>query len=102
MKIANVHTNTDHCLFVKRLSSFLQTHMYTYRAWFVCPCNFELCVSVSVVNLSTDTQNKLKIYQENFEKAYIESSREFYHSRASAYLAENGIVNYMIYVSEVV
>ena len=53
------------------------------------------------MNLSTDTQNKLKIYQENFEKAYIESSREFYHSRASAYLAENGIVNYMRYVSSV-
>ena len=87
---------------VKRLSSFLQTHMNTHRAWFICLCTFELCVSVSVVNLSTDTQNKLKIYQENFEKAYIESSREFYHSRASAYLAENGIVNYMIYVSEVV
>lgn len=53
------------------------------------------------MNLSTDTQNKLKIYQENFEKAYIESSREFYHSRASAYLAENGIVNYMKYVSDI-
>ena len=51
------------------------------------------------MNLSTDSQNKLKIYEENFEKAYIDSAIEFYQSRASAYLEENGIVNYMRYVS---
>ena len=50
------------------------------------------------VNLSTDTVNKLRIYQENFEQVYISSAVEFYTAQASAYLNENGIQNYMKYV----
>ena len=57
-----------------------------------------VCTLSCVVNLSTDTVNKLRIYQENFEQVYIRSAVDFYTSQASAYLNENGIQNYMKYV----
>ncbi|XP_065907463.1 cullin-5-like [Dysidea avara] len=57
-------------------------------------------VRESFVNLSTDTVNKLKIYQENFEQVYKHSAVEFYTSQASAYLNDNGIQNYMKYADE--
>ena len=53
---------------------------------------------LATVNLSTDTVNKLRIYQENFEQVYISSAVDFYTAQASAYLSENGIQNYMKYV----
>lgn len=43
--------------------------------------------------------DKLKIYRENFEKAYLEATEEFYKTQAAAYLQENGVQNYMKYVS---
>ena len=51
------------------------------------------------VNLSTEVTHKLRIYQEHFEKAYIQSTTQFYSVHAPAYLAENGVQNYMKYVS---
>ncbi|XP_031567625.1 cullin-5-like isoform X2 [Actinia tenebrosa] len=54
-------------------------------------------VRESYVNLSSDITDKLKIYVENFEKAYIDATREFYKTQASAYLQENGVQNYMKY-----
>ena len=53
---------------------------------------------LSLVNLSTEVSNELRIYQEHFESAYIEAARDFYSSHAPAYLAENGVQNYMKYV----
>ena len=50
------------------------------------------------VNLSTEVANKLRIYQEHFEKAYIQSAIDFYTVHAPAYLTENGVQNYMRYV----
>lgn len=50
------------------------------------------------VNLSTETTNKLRIYQEHFEKKYIECAVEFYTVHGLAYLSENGVQNYMKYV----
>ena len=49
------------------------------------------------VNLSSDADDKLKIYRENFEKAYIEATEAFYKSKAPQYLAANGVQNYMKY-----
>ena len=51
------------------------------------------------MNLSTEVTHKLRIYQEHFEKAYIQSTTQFYSVHAPAYLAENGVQNYMKYVS---
>lgn len=50
------------------------------------------------VNLSSDALEKLKIYKENFEKAYVEATEGFYRTQAAAYLQENGVQNYMKYV----
>ena len=50
------------------------------------------------VNLSSDALDKLKIYRENFEKAYVEATEGFYRKQAAAYLQENGVQNYMKYV----
>ena len=42
-------------------------------------------------------EDKLKIYRENFEKAYIEATEAFYKTKAPQYLAANGVQNYMRY-----
>ena len=55
-------------------------------------------MTILSVNLSSEILDKLKIYRENFEKAYLEATEEFYKSQAAAYLQENGVQNYMKYV----
>lgn len=54
-------------------------------------------VRESYVNLSSDVEDKLKIYRENFEKAYLEATKSFYKLKASQYLQANGVQNYMRY-----
>ena len=49
------------------------------------------------VNLSSDSDDKLKIYKENFEKAYLEAAENFYKQNAPTYLELNGVQNYMRY-----
>ena len=52
------------------------------------------------MNLSSEVLDKLRIYRENFEKAYLEATEEFYKTQAAVYLQENGVQNYMKYVSK--
>lgn len=54
-------------------------------------------VRESYVNLSSDVEDKLKIYRENFEKAYLEATKAFYKLKAPQYLEANGVQNYMRY-----
>lgn len=54
-------------------------------------------VRESYVNLSSDVEDKLKIYRENFEKAYLEATKAFYKLKAPQYLQANGVQNYMRY-----
>ncbi|KAH3739397.1 hypothetical protein DPMN_046049 [Dreissena polymorpha] len=54
-------------------------------------------VRESYVNLSSDVEDKLKIYRENFEKAYLEATKDFYKLKAPQYLQANGVQNYMRY-----
>lgn len=54
-------------------------------------------VRESYVNLSSNTDDKLQIYRENFEKAYIDATEAFYRVQAPDYLKENGVQNYMTY-----
>lgn len=49
------------------------------------------------MNLSSDVEDKLKIYRENFEKAYLEATEKFYKLKAPLYLEANGVQNYMRY-----
>lgn len=49
------------------------------------------------MNLSSTADDKLLIYRENFEKAYIEATESFYKMKAPEYLQTNGVQNYMRY-----
>lgn len=49
------------------------------------------------MNLSSDYDDKLKIYRDNFEKAYLDATQAFYRAKAPEYLAANGVQNYMRY-----
>jgi len=54
-------------------------------------------VRESYVNLSSNADDKLQIYRENFERAYIDATEAFYRVQAPDYLRENGVQNYMQY-----
>lgn len=47
--------------------------------------------------MCSDSDDKLKIYKENFEKAYLNSEIEFYNKHAQQFIAENGIINYLTF-----
>ncbi|TNN11332.1 Cullin-5 [Schistosoma japonicum] len=54
-------------------------------------------VRESCVNLSTLSEKSFRIYVDNFEKAYIESTESFYRIRIEEYIREHGIRSYMQY-----
>lgn len=56
-----------------------------------------LTISFSV-NLCSNPDDKLQIYRDNFEKAYLDSTERFYRTQAPSYLQQNGVQNYMKYV----
>uniref|UniRef100_A0A8C0YPI4 Cullin-5 n=1 Tax=Cyprinus carpio carpio TaxID=630221 RepID=A0A8C0YPI4_CYPCA len=57
-------------------------------------------VRESYVNLCSNADDKLQIYRENFEKAYLDSTERFYKTQAPSYLQQNGVQNYMKYLME--
>jgi hypothetical protein len=54
----------------------------------------------STVNLCSNFEDKLQIYRENFEKAYLESTENFYKVMCAQYLSSNGVQNYMRYADQ--
>ncbi|XP_046398003.1 cullin-5 isoform X1 [Ischnura elegans] len=54
-------------------------------------------VRESYVNLCSNPDDKLQIYRENFERAYIDATEAFYKMKAPQYLQANGVQNYMRY-----
>ena len=52
------------------------------------------------MNLSSDCEDKLKIYRDNFEKAYLDATQAFYRAKAPQYLDANGVQNYMRYADQ--
>ncbi|XP_002737439.1 cullin-5-like [Saccoglossus kowalevskii] len=54
-------------------------------------------VRESYVNLCSNAEDKLQIYRDNFEKAYLDATESFYRAQAPSYLADNGVQNYMKY-----
>lgn len=54
-------------------------------------------VRESYVNLCSNTEDKLKIYRDNFEKAYLDATKEFYSLKASEQLQQNGVQIFMKY-----
>ncbi|RNA29773.1 cullin-5 [Brachionus plicatilis] len=63
------------------------------------PFDSQLVVGIreSFVYLSSDPDDRLRIYKDNFEKAYIDSMIEFYNKYALQFITENGIINYLTY-----
>ncbi|PIK56997.1 putative cullin-5 [Apostichopus japonicus] len=57
-------------------------------------------VRESFVNLCSNSEDRLQIYRESFEAAYLETTESFYKTQAPEYLAENGVQNYMRYADE--
>uniref|UniRef100_A0A8C9VXD9 Cullin-5 n=1 Tax=Scleropages formosus TaxID=113540 RepID=A0A8C9VXD9_SCLFO len=57
-------------------------------------------VRESYVNLCSNSEDKLQIYRDNFEKAYLDSTERFYKTQAPSYLQQNGVQNYMKYLME--
>lgn len=55
-------------------------------------------VRESFVNLDHVEGDRLKIYRENFETAYVSATENFYKENAAEFLARNGVRSYMIYV----
>ena len=64
--------------------------------------NSQLIVGVreSFVDLSVDADDPLHNYREHFEKNYIAVTEQFYRSRTSSILEQNGVLGYMLYVDE--
>ncbi|KAA0720058.1 Cullin-5 [Triplophysa tibetana] len=54
-------------------------------------------VRESYVNLCSNADDRLQIYRENLEKAYLDSTERFYKTQAPSYLQQNGVQNYMKY-----
>ncbi|CAG2176240.1 unnamed protein product, partial [Oppiella nova] len=52
-------------------------------------------VRESYVNLCSNPVDRLQIYRENFEKAYLEATEAFYRTKAPEYLEANGVQSYM-------
>lgn len=52
------------------------------------------------MNLCSNSEDKLQIYRENFERAYIEATEAFYREKAPEYLDANGVQNYMRYADQ--
>jgi len=65
---------------------------------------YKNCIGLHVVNflvnLSSDCEDKLKIYRDNFEKAYLDATQSFYRTKAPEYLDANGVQNYMRYADQ--
>ncbi|XP_077539475.1 cullin 5 isoform X2 [Haemaphysalis longicornis] len=57
-------------------------------------------VRESYVNLCSNPEDKLQIYRENFERAYIDATRQFYRAQAPQFLEDNGVQNYMKYAEQ--
>lgn len=54
-------------------------------------------VRESYVNLCSNYEDKLQIYRDYFERAYIETTEAFYKAKAPEYLEHHGVQNYMRY-----
>lgn len=71
----------------------MNTNNETLQSFFVFFCPF-----LPPVNLCSNPEDKLQIYRDNFEKAYLDSTERFYRTQAPSYLQQNGVQNYMKYV----
>lgn len=79
------------------LLSAAMKFLYNERSGEAFDSQLVIGVRESFVNLSTEVSNKLRIYQDHFEKSYISKAVEFYKVHGQDYLSKNGVQNYMKY-----
>lgn len=67
----------------------------------VCDASLVVGVRESFVALNEvgciESDDRLDVYRKTFEKAYVDNTINYYKSRAAEYMAENGVINYMLY-----
>lgn len=57
-------------------------------------------VRESYVNLCSNSDDKMQIYRDNFEAAYVQATENFYRLKAPQYLQANGVHAYMRYADQ--
>lgn len=60
-------------------------------------CLYFVGVRESYVNLCSNSEDRLQIYRDNFEAAYIQSTELFYRLKSPEQLETNGVLAYMKY-----
>ncbi|XP_065226095.1 cullin-5 isoform X2 [Planococcus citri] len=81
----------------QRLQNCAMKLVYAERNGEAFDSQLVIGVRESYVNLCSNVDDKLSIYRENFEKAYIEATDDFYRVKAPEYLSANGVESYMKY-----
>lgn len=99
--VIGIHlSDTSNC----SINLLIQVSLPHWNLLIISHINFQdLRVSLDflfAVNLCSNPEDKLQIYRDNFEKAYLDSTERFYRTQAPSYLQQNGVQNYMKYVSK--
>lgn len=81
----------------QRLQDSAMKLVHAERAGEAFDSQLVIGVRESYVNLCSNPKDKLQIYRDNFEKAYMEATEAFYKMKAPQYLHANGVQNYMRY-----
>eukprot|EP00118_Oscarella_pearsei_P008730 m.46496 g.46496 ORF g.46496 m.46496 type:complete len:786 (+) comp33701_c0_seq2:3-2360(+) len=84
----------------ERLQASAMKIVYCERQGEAFDTQLVIGVRQSYVNLCSVEEDKLQIYRENFETAYLDTTETFYRSKASGLLAERGIRAYMAFALE--
>ncbi|MCL4124963.1 UNVERIFIED_CONTAM: hypothetical protein GTU68_018983 [Idotea baltica] len=92
---ANIFSNIKH-----RLQDSAMKLVHSERNGEAFDSQLVIGVRESYVNLCSNSIDKLQIYRENFEKAYIAATSSFYQIKAPQYLEENGVQNYMKFADQ--
>lgn len=85
------------CDIKQRLQDSAMKLVYAERNGEAFDSQLVIGVRESYVNLCSNTDDKLQIYRDNFELAYLDATLVFYKMKAPEYLEVNGVQNYMKY-----
>ncbi|KAF4517336.1 hypothetical protein B566_EDAN007290 [Ephemera danica] len=85
------------CNIKERLQNSAMKLVHAERNGEACDSQLVIGVRESYVNLCSNPDDKLQIYKENFEKAYLDAMADFYKVKAPDYLEANGVHAYMKY-----
>ncbi|XP_054163492.1 cullin-5-like isoform X2 [Oppia nitens] len=87
---ASIFSNIKH-----RLQNSAMKLVHSERTGEAFDSQLVIGVRESYVNLCSNPSDRLQIYRDNFEKAYLEATEAFYRTKAPEYLEANGVQSYM-------